>query len=71
MSIPEMELVLGHLLDLGQLMQLAQQLDAVMRLNVMQPVAKHLQQRVQNAPRVALEHARQQLTYEVQVKVYI
>jgi len=57
-----MELILGHLLDLGELMELAQQLDAVVRLNVVEPIAEHLEQRVQNAPRVALKHARQQLT---------
>jgi len=57
-----MQLVLSHLLDLSELMQLTEQLDAVVRLDVVKPVAEHLQQRVQNAPCVALEHARQQLT---------
>jgi len=57
-----MKLVLCHLLDLGELMQLTEQLDAVVRLDVVKPVAEHLQQSVQNAPRIALEHARQQLT---------
>ena len=41
-----MQLVVVHLLDLSKLMQLAEQLDAVVWLNVMQTVAEHLQQRV-------------------------
>jgi len=63
--VPELKLVLRHLLDLCKLMQLTEQLDAVVRLNVMKPVAEHLQQRVQNSPRMALEHTWQQLTYKL------
>ena len=41
---------------------MAEQLDSVVVLDVVQSVAEHLQKRVQDAPRVALEHIRQELT---------
>ncbi len=57
-----MQLVLVGLGHGGQCVEVAEQLDSVVGLNVVQSVAEHLQQRVQNSPRVALEHTRQQLT---------
>lgn len=56
-----MQLVLVGLGNSSQTVQVTEQLDSVMRLDVVHPVAKHLQQRVQDPPRVTLEHVRQQL----------
>ena len=57
-----MQLVVADLGRGAQRVQAVQQLDAVVRLDVVQAVAEHLEQRVQDAPRVARADARQQLT---------
>lgn len=56
-----MQLVLVGLGYSSQTVQVTEQLDSVMWLDVVHPVAKHLQQRVQDPPRVTLKHVRQQL----------
>ena len=43
-------------------MELTEQLNAVVRLDVVQPIAEHLEQGVEDAPGMRLEHTRQQLT---------
>lgn len=60
--LPQMQLVLVGLRHGSQAVQVTQKLDSVVRLDVVHPVAEHLQQRVQDSPRVRLEHVRQQLT---------
>ena len=59
-----MELVLVGLRHGCQGVQVRQQLDAVVGLDVVHAVAEHLQQRVEDAPRVGLKHVGQQLTWE-------
>lgn len=63
---PQMELVLVGLCDCSQGVEMAQELNSVMRLNVVHPVAEHLQQRVQDAPGMGLEDSGQELTYQRQ-----
>lgn len=57
-----MELVLISLWHSSQGMKMAEELDSVMRLDVMHPIAKHFQQSMQNSPRVRFEHCWQELT---------
>ena len=56
-----MQLVLVGLGHSSQTVQMTEQLDSVVRLDVVHPVAEHLQQRVEDSPRVRLKHVRQQL----------
>lgn len=56
-----MQLVLVGLRYSSQTVQMAQELDSVVWLDVMHPVAEHLQQRVKDSPCVRLKHVRQQL----------
>lgn len=56
-----MQLILVGLGYRCQTVQMTQQLDSVVRLDVVHPVAEHLQQRVKDSPRVGLKHIRQQL----------
>jgi len=58
-----MQLVLVGLRHGSQAVQVTQKLDPVVRLNVVHPVAEHLQERVKDSPRVRLEHVRQQLAW--------
>lgn len=44
-------------------MQVAEQLDAVVGLDVVHTVAEHLQQSVKDAPGVGLEHVGQELAW--------
>ena len=61
-----MELVLVGLGDCSQRVQMAQKLNSVVRLDVVHAVAEHLQQGVQDAPRMRLEDGGQELTYQSQ-----
>lgn len=54
-----MKLILVGLGNCGQAVQVAEQLDPVVRLDVVHSVAEHLQQRVKDSPGVRLEHVRQ------------
>lgn len=57
-----MELVLICLCNCSQSMKMTQELNSVMRLNVVHPVAEHLKKCVQDPPGVRLENSRQKLT---------
>lgn len=57
-----MQLILIGLWDSSERVKVREELYTVMRLNVMHAVAEHLQQRVQDPPRVRLEHIGQELT---------
>lgn len=57
-----MELVLVGLGNGSQRMEMAEELNSVVRLDVVHAVAEHLQKCVQNAPGVGLEDSRQELT---------
>lgn len=59
---PEMKLVLISLWHSSQGMKMAEELDSVMRLDVMHPIAKHFQQSMQNSPCMRFEHRWQELT---------
>lgn len=59
---PEMKLVLISLWHSSQGMKMAEELDSVMRLDVMHPIAKHFQQSMQNSPCMRFEHCWQELT---------
>lgn len=56
-----MQLILVGLRYCGQTVEMTQELDPVVWLDVVHPVAEHLQQSVQDSPSVGLEHIRQQL----------
>lgn len=56
-----MQLVLVGLRYSGQAVQVTEELDSVVRLDVVHPVAEHLQQSVKDSPCMRLEHVRQQL----------
>lgn len=58
-----MQLVLVGLGNGSQAVQVAEQLDPVVRLDVVHPVAEHLQQGVKDSPGVRLEHVRQELAW--------
>lgn len=58
-----MQLVLVGLGNGGQAVQVTEQLDPVVRLDVVHPVAEHLQQGVKDSPGVRLEHVGQQLAW--------
>lgn len=60
-----MQLVLVGLGNSGQAVQVAKQLDPVVRLDVVHPVAEHLQQRMKDSPGVRLEHIGQELAWAV------
>lgn len=61
--LPQVQLVLVGLGNRGQAVQVTEQLDPVVRLDVVHPVAEHLQQGVKDSPGVRLEHIRQQLAW--------
>lgn len=61
--LPQVQLVLVGLGNRGQAVQVTEQLDPVVRLDVVHPVAEHLQQGVKDSPGVGLEHVRQQLAW--------
>lgn len=61
LRLPQMQLVLVGLWNSSEAVQMTQQLDSVVWLDVVHPVAEHLQQRVQDSPCVRLEHVGQQL----------
>lgn len=61
--LPQVQLVLVGLGNRGQAVQVTEQLDPVVRLDVVHPVAEHLQQGVKDSPGVRLEHVRQQLAW--------
>lgn len=54
-----MQLVLVGLGNCSQAVQVTEQLDSVVRLDVVHSVAEHLQQSVKDSPGVRLEHVRQ------------
>ena len=58
-----MQLILVGLGHGSQTVQMTQQLHSVVRLDVVHPVAEHLQQSVKDSPRVTLEHVGQQLAW--------
>lgn len=60
-TLPQVQLVLVGLGHGSQTVQVTEQLDSVMWLDVVHPVAKHLQEGVQDPPRVTLKHVWQQL----------
>ena len=57
-----MELVLVRLCNCSQRMKMAQELDSVMRLDVVHPVAEHLKKSVQDTPGMRLKNSWQKLT---------
>lgn len=56
-----MQLILVGLGYGSQTVQMTQELDSVVRLDVVHPVAEHLQQSVKDSPRMRLKHVGQQL----------
>lgn len=62
-TLPQMQLVLVGLRYSGQAVQVTEELDSVVRLDVVHPVAEHLQQSVKDSPCMRLEHVRQQLAW--------
>lgn len=56
-----MQLVLVGLRYSSQAVQVTEELDSVVRLDVVHPVAEHLQQGVKDTPCMRLEHVWQQL----------
>ena len=62
---PEVHLGVVGVRRAGQAVHGGEQRKPVVRLDVAQPAAEHLQQRVQNAQRLRLEHGRQQSAREV------
>lgn len=61
--LPEVQLVLVGLWNSGERVEVRQELNAVVRLDVVHPVAEHLQQRVKNPPSVGLKYIWQELTW--------
>lgn len=60
-TLPQMQLILVGLGYGSQTVQMTQELDSVVRLDVVHPVAEHLQQSVKDSPRMRLKHVGQQL----------
>lgn len=57
-----MKLILVCLWHCSERMKITQQLDSVMRLDVVHAIAEHLQQSVQDSPSVRLKDSGQKLT---------